>query len=408
MNNWTPSSWQSKSVYQMPQYDCKYTLANVIKKLEKLPPLVTVEEILALQDLLKQACDGNAFVLQLGDCAENINHCGHDIINKKMAFYSVIAKLLEHELKKPVIKVGRVAGQFAKPRSNDFELHQSKFIPVYRGDIINHIMPDAKARAANPYLMLRAYLSSKKSLSNITNFHKNMLQHNSKLFVSHEALLLHYEQALTRFSYQNGKWFNLSTHFPWVGVRTVLPNSAHLEYIRGISNPIAIKVGPNISIDSLLSHIKLINPQNIKGRLTLIHRLGTDYCKSYLTAIIRAVNSEKLNVIWMCDPMHGNTELTSGGLKTRRINKILEEINWAIRIHKEMGTYLGGIHLESTYENVTECLNDDEAFPHQGNYFTSLCDPRLNQSQTINVIDHLCQLLSQYQELDNLNNQYVG
>lgn len=408
MNSWTPSSWQKKSLYQIPQYSCKYTLANVVNKLEKLPPLVTVDEIIELQNLFEQVCDRNAFILQLGDCAENIQHCERDIIHKKQTFYSVIAKLLEHELKMPVIKIGRIAGQFAKPRSNDFELYQGKFIPVYRGDIINNNIPDAKSRAANPYLMLRAYASSKKSLDHITDFHKHALQHDSKLFISHEALLLHYEQALTRFSYQNGKWFNLSTHFPWIGVRTVLPNSAHIEYIRGISNPIAIKVGPNISIDSLLSHINFINPQNIKGRITLIHRLGVDYCRNYLMAIIRAVSSAKLNVIWMCDPMHGNTELTSAGIKTRRIDKILDEINLALKIHNEMGTYLGGLHLESTYENVTECLNDNEIYPHQGNFYTSLCDPRLNKSQTINVVDHFCQKLSQYQELDNLTNRYVG
>lgn len=407
MNTWTLKSWQTKTLYQDPHYYCDDSLEVVMNRLKELPPLVTVEEIIKLQNLLKEVANGKGFILQIGDCAESFNHSRFDVISKKVDFYNRLAGILEQDIKLPIIKIGRIAGQYAKPRTNNVEFCKGNNIPVYRGDMINSAVPELKQRTSNPDLMLHGYHSSKEALKHISWLCNNKRTTNDQLFVSHESLLLQYEQSLTRYSKKYGGWYNHSTHYPWLGMRTALPDSAHVEYLRGINNPIAIKVGPDITINCLLSIISRINPENIKGRITLIPRLGAENIKRYLPNIIRGVNSAKLNVIWLCDPMHGNTELTDCNLKTRRMENILKEIDMSFKIHNEMGTILGGIHLEATFEDVTECLNQGEHFDRDNLNYTSLLDPRLNKSQSINVIKFISEKISKYWFLDERANRYV-
>lgn len=431
-DNWHLTSWKNKSNKQSLVYSDESQLNQVLAQLSELPPLVTPLEINALTTQLGEAALGQRFLLQGGDCAESFADCNPSIIINKLKILLQMSLILIHGLKKPIIRIGRIAGQYAKPRSAAFETQGGISLPSYRGDLINQVTFDLVARTPNPDLMLQAYKYSAFTLNYIrglvdggfsdllhpeywqVDFMKDSLHHaeyqqilnsvyeamsflNSdsgsqlislqpgNFYTSHEALHLLYEQALTKED--SGKYYNLSTHFPWIGMRTAELDSAHIEYIRGIENPIAIKVGPLLTQDSLSRLVEILNPQNIPGRLTLVHRYGVDKIAECLPAHIEAVKKTGITVLWTCDPMHGNTEITAIGVKTRRFSDILRELQQAFTIHAQMQNYLGGIHFEVTGEDVTECVGGARGLSEDDlkRAYKSLCDPRLNYEQALEM-----------------------
>lgn len=430
---WTPSSWQNKPAAQQAAYPSQSELEQVLAQLDKLPPLVTPLEIEALKQQLGEAAKGQRFLLQGGDCAESFAECRPEVINDKLKILLQMSLVLLHGLRKPIIRVGRIAGQYAKPRSENVETQNGISLPSYRGDLINHAPFTANDRTPDPQLLLQAYhcaaltlnyiralvdggfanlmhpeywqldfvkhsvLASEyqtivASIGNAIDFLKTIsgLQaanlHRVDFYTSHEALHLHYEQALTHQE-KNGRWYNVSTHFPWIGMRTANLTGAHIEYMRGIANPIAVKVGPAATPEWLKDLIAILNPDDEPGRLTLIHRLGAEKISQLLPPLIKAVKATNKTVLWTCDPMHGNTNLTPEGIKTRRFDAILSELQQAFTIHHDMGSYLGGVHFELTGENVTECLGGARGLTEADLKYAykSLCDPRLNYEQALEL-----------------------
>lgn len=434
---WSPHSWQSCPVQQAVEYKDPAGFDKVLIKLSKQPPLVTVNEIEQLNQLLVEVAEGKRFLLQGGDCAESFAECSEQNISDKFKVILQMSLILLHGCQKPVLRVGRVAGQYAKPRSNTSETQNRLTLPCYRGDLINNAMFCRHGRQADPNRMLEGYhyaaatlnyirammhdgcthlqnindwalptslkTSSRhqKVISEIDDSLKFMTAFNGlnhaainnidHFFSSHEALHLPYETALTRLV--NDKWYNLSTHFPWLGIRTANLNSAHIEYIRGIENPVAIKIGPEATPKYIQELVNKLNPNNQIAKLMLITRLGADQVKNNLPDLIKAVQDTNLSVIWSCDPMHGNTKTTSLGLKTRYMDDILKELELAISIHKQHNNYLGGIHLELTGEHVTECIGGQSLLTEQdlSKAFKSLVDPRLNYEQAIELSLELSQ-----------------
>jgi len=432
---WHPGSWQSHPAKQQPVYPDKAELQHVLDQLCVLPPLVTSGEILSLQQKLADAVDGKAFLLQAGDCAENFSDCTPEVISNRLKVLLQMSLVLSRGLDKPIIHVGRFAGQYAKPRSSDTEIRNGLTLPSYRGDSINDIEFTPAARRSDPQRLLAAHKYSAMTLnfvralcdggfteidhaeqwepawhevtsfmpeeyqnklsqaqSLLLNVHKRAFRHEQHedsihFFTSHEALLLHYEQALTREVPHRSGWFNLSTHFPWIGMRTSDINGAHVEYGRGIENPIGLKLGTEMSADSLIRLIELLNPTNKKGRVTLIHRMGARNIATTLPPLIKKVKSAGLSVLWCCDPMHGNTETLSNGIKTRRFEAICSETRQAFEIHQELGTCLGGVHLELTGENVTECTGGARDLTEKDlvRAYKSTVDPRLNYEQSLEL-----------------------
>jgi 3-deoxy-7-phosphoheptulonate synthase len=434
MNTWQPDSWQTKLAMQQPVYENSQEVSGVLQNLAQLPPLVTAWEVDRLQNQLAEAATGNAFVLQGGDCSESFGDCNASTILRKLKVLIQMSLVLICGSKQKIVRVGRIAGQYAKPRSADTETREGVELPSYRGDIINRSGFTKDDREPNPQLLLRAYERSGltinyiralseggfadlhhpenwdlefvrntpgsrryqqilESLSDSIRFMEVVtsgeLEQLSRVdfFTSHEALHLHYEQALTRTDQRQLGHYNLSTHLPWIGDRTRAIDGAHVEYFRGIRNPIGVKVGNTMAPDELIDLIKVLNPENIPGRLTLIHRFGAEKISSKLPMLADSVRRTNLNVLWSCDPMHGNTQATRNGFKTRSFDEITSEIITSFRIHKDCGTRLSGIHLELTGEDVTECVGGpanltESDLPRD---YRSQVDPRLNYEQAMEI-----------------------
>jgi 3-deoxy-7-phosphoheptulonate synthase len=434
--SWTPSSWRTFPIKQQPTYPDQKRLEKVELKLNSYPPLIFAGEARTLKENLAKVGRGEAFLLQGGDCAESFNDFNASSIKNLFKLMLQMNMVLMYSTGKPVIKVGRVAGQFAKPRSSDFEEIDGVRLPSYRGDIINGIKFTEEARIANPENMLQAYNQgaatmnilrafSRGGLADLNMVHqwnldfikdnplgqrydelsqkidkamkfmgacgltsKNTPQlHQTTLFTSHEALLLNYEEALTRTD-DTEKWYDCSAHMLWIGDRTRDLTDAHIEYFRGIQNPIGCKVGPSMQEDELIQLINILNPNNEEGRLNLIVRMGADKIKEYFPKLLKRVKDEGKHVVWSCDPMHGNIEKSKTGFKTRNFANILKEVEQFFEIHNEMGTVAGGIHLEMTGNNVTECtgsqscsITDEDL---KSRYHTQ-CDPRLNANQALEL-----------------------
>jgi len=434
--SWTPSSWRTFPIKQQPTYPDQERVKEIEAKLSSYPPLIFAGEARTLKDNLAKVGRGEAFLLQGGDCAESFNDFNANTIKNLFKLMLQMNMVLMYSTGKPVIKVGRIAGQFAKPRSSDFEEIDGVKLPSYRGDIINSIKFTQEARVPNPENMLQAYNQSAATMNILRAFSRggladlNMVHqwnldfikdnplgqrydelsekidkamkfmeacgvnskntpqlHQTTIFTSHEALLLNYEEALTRKD-DTGQWYDCSAHMLWIGDRTRDLNEAHIEYFRGIANPIGCKVGPSMQEDELIELIDILNPDNEEGRLNLIVRMGADKIKVYFPKLLKRVRDEGKNVVWSCDPMHGNVEKSSTGFKTRNFDNILKEVEQFFEIHKEMGTVAGGIHLEMTGNNVTECtgsqscsITDEDL---QSRYHTQ-CDPRLNANQALEL-----------------------
>lgn len=433
MQTWSPTSWLHYSYQQAPIYPNKAHLTDVVEQLTQLPPLVTSGEIKHLKQAIARAGRGEAFILQGGDCAESFADCRSDIITNKFKILLQMSLVLMHGMRKPIIRIGRIAGQYAKPRSSDYETINGITLPSYRGDLVNSPEFSAAARTPNPDLLLKGYgcaamtlnfiralldggfanlqhphqwdlrfiEHSKQadeyhailhSISNAMNFLNsidglgNNNMNNVDFFTSHEALHIHYEQALTR-QLRDGHWYDLSTHLPWIGMRTATLDSAHLEFLRGVQNPIGIKVGPNATAQWLTDVLHRLNPHREAGRILLISRMGAKHIDTYLPPLITAVKATNIPVTWSCDPMHGNTESTLDGIKTRHFDTILLELQRAVLIHRKMASYLGGVHFELTGENVTECIGGARGLAAHDlkHAYQSLVDPRLNYEQSLEM-----------------------
>lgn len=434
MSPWSPGSWRGKPSTQQPAYPSEAGFESALAELSKLPPLVTAWEIEALKAQLAQAVQGKRFLLQGGDCAERFADCDPAIITDKLKILLQMSLVLVQGGKRPVIRVGRFAGQYAKPRSEDSETQNGVTLPSYRGDLVNRPPFTAADRRPDPELLLRGheraamtlnyiralsvggfadlhhpeywdltwvrhsplageYRRTVASIAESLRFLESVLDiHAAELervdfFASHEALHLSFEEALTRQDERGGRWYNLSTHFPWVGVRTSDPGGAHLEYFRGISNPVALKVGPAMTPETLKRLLDLLDPDGEPGRLTLIHRFGCERIADCLPPLIEAVRGAGKRVLWCADPMHGNTRLTADGVKTRRFDEILSELDQAFDIHAAAGGRLGGVHFELAGENVTECLGGARGLTEEdlGRAYKSEVDPRLNYEQALEM-----------------------
>ena len=444
LEDWSPTSWQRKTTLQQPVYRDPGALERAVLALSRLPPIVVSWEVDELHRHLAAAQRGESFILQGGDCAESLDNCSSERVVEQLKILLQMSLVLVHGLKKPIVRVGRMAGQYAKPRSADLETQNGVTLPSYRGDIVNRAPFDAVSREPDPELLLRGYERAALSLNFVralidggfADLHHpeywdlEFMRHSPKyeeykriveslgdslnffesitgrpvhdaqrvnFYASHEGLHLHYEQAQTRFIQRTGRWYNLSTHLPWIGVRTAGLSNGHIEYFRGIANPVAVKVGPNADAAYLRDLTRALNPDALPGRLTLIHRLGAGQIEATLPRLIRAVRAAGAEVLWICDPMHGNTESTASGLKTRRFDNILAELEAAFRIHAAEGSHLGGVHLELTGDNVTECtggargLSDGDL----ARAYRSTVDPRLNYEQALEVAMRIGRLTSQ-------------
>ncbi len=435
--SWTPGSWRAFPIKQQPTYPDKETLEAVEKELASYPPLIFAGEARRLKEKLAAAGRGEAFLLQGGDCAESFADFNAQNIKNLFKLMLQMNMVLMYSTGKPVVKVGRIAGQFAKPRSSDFEEKDGIKLPSYRGDIINSIEFTEEARVPKPENMLRAYNQSAATLNLLRAFSRGGLAdlnkvhqwnldfikdnplgqrydelsdkidhamkfmaacgltsdvmpqlHQTTLYTSHEALLLNYEEALTRQDTETGEWYDCSAHMLWIGDRTRDLNEAHIEYFRGIQNPIGCKVGPSMQPDELLALIDALNPENEEGRLNLIVRMGAGKIAELYPPLLKAVRDAGKNVVWTIDPMHGNVEKSSTGFKTRDFANILSEVEQFFAIHKEMGTVAAGIHLEMTGNDVTECTGSTScAITEEGlaSRYHTQCDPRLNASQALEL-----------------------
>ncbi len=433
-NSWHPASWQTRTAAQQPRYDDPDTLAGVVAELARLPPIVVSWEIENLRERLAAAQRGEGFLLQGGDCAESFLECESDRIAKQLKVLLQMSLVLLSGMKRPVVRVGRMAGQYAKPRSADTETRDGLTLPAYRGDLVNRPEFTPEARRPDPQLLLRGYERAaltlnfvralvdggfadlhhpeywdlgfvrhaplKEAYERIAHSVGDALDFFEALtgrrvhdgtrvdfFASHEGLHLLYEQAQTRFIPRQNRWYNLSTHMPWIGMRTAQVDGAHVEFFRGIANPIGIKVGAAMSDEWLQELVTLLNPQNQPGRITLIHRYGVRDIEKCLPRAIAAVRRTGHSVLWCCDPMHGNTETSTGGLKTRRFENILKELDFAFRIHAEQGSYLGGVHIELTGDDVTECTGGARGLTDADlqRSYRSQVDPRLNHEQALEL-----------------------
>ncbi|WP_294956868.1 class II 3-deoxy-7-phosphoheptulonate synthase [Sulfurovum sp.] len=437
MMSWTPGSWRAFPIKQQPTYQDQETLRQVESELASYPPIIFAGEARNLKRKLAAAGRGEAFLLQGGDCAESFADFSAASIKNLFKLMLQMNMVLMYSTGKPVVKVGRIAGQFAKPRSSDFEEIDGIKLPSYRGDIINGVEFSEEARIPNPHNMMKAYNQSAATLNLLRAFSRGGLAdlnkvhqwnldfikdnplgkrydelsdkidhamkfmaacgltseampqlHQTTLYTSHEALLLNYEEALTRLDTETGEWYDCSAHMLWIGDRTRDLKEAHIEYFRGIANPIGCKVGPSMEEDELIGLIDALNPTNEEGRLNLIVRMGADKIGKYFPRLLKRVRDEGKSVVWSCDPMHGNVEKSSTGFKTRDFDNILSEVKQFFEIHKEMGTIAAGIHLEMTGNDVTECTGSTScAITAEGlaSRYHTQCDPRLNASQALEL-----------------------
>jgi 3-deoxy-7-phosphoheptulonate synthase len=442
-DRWTPESWREKPIQQVPTYPDATILNDVEKTLSGFPPLVFAGEARKLKRALGDVAKGKSFLLQGGDCAESFAEHSADNIRDFFRVFLQMAVVLTFAGASPVVKVGRIAGQFAKPRSAPTEKRADVEYPSYKGDIINDIAFTADARTPDPRRLLEGYRQSAATLNllrafatggyaNLENAHRWMLgfvqdspqshryreladritetlgfmraigldaeRHqelrSTDFYTSHEALLLGFEQALTRVDSTTGDHYATSGHMLWIGDRTRQPDHAHVEYCRGVKNPIGFKCGPSLKTDDLLRLIDVLNPDDEPGRLTLICRFGAERVTDHLPALIRAVKREGRTVVWSCDPMHGNT-ISAGGYKTRPFERVMSEIRTFFAVHQSEGTYAGGVHLEMTGKNVTECTGGARAISEGelSDRYHTFCDPRLNAEQSIEVAFLIAELL---------------
>jgi 3-deoxy-7-phosphoheptulonate synthase len=442
---WTPNSWRSKPIIQVPEYTDQDALNIVEERLSSYPPLVFAGEARALRNQLAEVAEGRAFLLQGGDCAEAFAEHGADNIRDFFRLFLQMSVVLTYGASKPIVKVGRIAGQFAKPRSSDFETKDDVKLPSYRGDIINGIEFDEASRMPDPERQIMAYRQSAATLNLIRAFAQGgyaNLEHvhawtlgfvtdspagerykeladrlgealrfmkaigfspedhprlrETDFYTSHEALLLGYEEALTRTDSTSGDHYATSGHMLWIGDRTRQPDHAHVEYFRGIKNPIGLKCGPSMTADGLLELCDILNPNNEAGRLTLINRFGHEKVGEHLPDLIRAVEREGKKVVWSCDPMHGNT-ISAGGYKTRPFDYVLSEVRSFFEIHKSEGTYAGGVHFEMTGQDVTECTGGAKEVTADdlGSRYRTHCDPRLNANQSLELAFLIAELLQE-------------
>jgi 3-deoxy-7-phosphoheptulonate synthase len=395
-NPWTPFSWEKYTVTQGVTYPEKNKFEAVVQELKNASPLVTEQEINQLKELISKAAKGEAFILQGGDCSELFSECNQAQISNKFKILLQMSMVLIHSLKKPVVRIGRIAGQYAKPRSVLEETLNGQTLPVYRGDMINGYDFTQEARIPDPLRMSHAYQSSRLTLhylrAQVLSFVDSLSEYNNEelkhanFFTSHEALHLPYEAALTR-EVEPQHFYNLSTHFPWIGMRTLHADSAHIEYLRGIENPIGIKVGPKIDFDELSDIISALNPRNELGKIVLIHRFGKDRIAQKLPLLLEKLTQTHALSTVICDPMHGNTYTTKKGIKTRYFNDILDELHSAFTLHQHSSIPLAGIHFEMTGEDVTECVGGTCGLKEEdlSKTYMSLVDPRLNYSQALEM-----------------------
>ena len=443
---WSPSSWQNKTGKHMPTYKDKAALSSVLKDLSKFPPLVFAGEARKLQKQLAEVANGKAFLLQGGDCAESFTGFNPNNIRDLFKVILQMSVVLTFGASCPVVKVGRIAGQFAKPRSQETENKEGVIFESYKGDIINDIKFDVNLREPNPNRLIQAYNQSASTLNllrafsqggfaNLKKIHQWNLSYvgdsqskkkfeevakridecltfmeacgindqnvrqmsETDFFTSHEALLLPYEEALTRIDSTNGKWYDVSAHMLWIGDRTRQLDGSHVEFVRGLGNPIGIKVGPSVEIEELLKIIDIINPDNDSGKITLICRMGAEKIQSILPKVISKIEQEGKNIVWACDPMHGNTVKASNGFKTRSLTNIIFEIEKFFQINHSEGSYPGGIHLEMTGQDVTECIGGVQEIKESdlSSRYHTYCDPRLNSSQSLELAFLLSEFLKE-------------
>jgi len=434
MATWSPSSWVSKPAGQQPTYPDQEAVASTVERLASLPPLVTSWEIERLRAQLAEAAEGKRFLLQGGACAEQFDECSASIITNKLKILLQMSLLLTFGLKRRVIRVGRFAGQYAKPRSSDTEERDGVALPCYRGEIINGPDFTVADRTPDPKRMLRGYEHAAMTLNFIRSLvdggfadlhhpeywdlefvahsprareYQEMVKSVSDslrfmetlagvqageisrvdFFTCHEGLLLPYEQAVTRQVPRRDGWYNLGTHFPWVGMRTAQVEGAHVDYFRGIRNPIGIKVGPGMTQEWLLELLEILDPDGEPGRITLVHRMGHSKVAEKLPPLVEAVQRAGRLVLWCCDPMHGNTEKTTSGHKTRRFDNILSELEQSFDIHADLGSYLGGVHFELSGDNITECIGGARGLTEVDleRAYESRVDPRLNYEQSLEM-----------------------
>lgn len=431
---WSPRSWQAFNAGQQAVYPDAAALQQALDELATLPPLVTSWEILSLREQIAEAQRGERFVLQGGDCAESFSDCNSQVITNRLKVLLQMSLTLVHGLQMPVVRIGRFAGQYAKPRSSNEETRNGVTLPSYRGDLVNSPEFTEAARRPDPRRLIQGHACSSLTMNFVralvdggfADLHHpeywdlSWLDHSPlaeefrnladsigrsvrfmetisgqragsvkrvDFYTSHEALHLHYEQALTRQVPRQDGWFNLSTHFPWIGMRTTALKDAHVEYCRGIRNPIGIKVGPTVEPDHLLRLLDVLNPDNEAGRVVLIHRMGAAGIMERLPPLLRSLQDEDRTVLWICDPMHGNTETTGSGIKTRRFRNILAEMERAFDCHRDNGSRLGGVHLELTGEDVTECTGGARDLDEKDleRAYKSTVDPRLNYEQALEL-----------------------
>jgi len=444
--NWSPDSWRNLPIRQVPGYADEAALGRVEATLHNFPPLVFAGEARRLKERLADVAAGKAFLLQGGDCAESFAEFHPNNIRDMFKALLQMAVVLTYGAGCPVVKLGRLAGQFAKPRSSDTETQEGRTLPSYRGDIINSLDFDAAAREPDPQRMVQAYSQSAATLNLLRAFaqggyadlHRvhawnqdfvadspqgeryraladrltetlNFMEacgltsettpqiRETEFYTSHEALFLSYEEALTRIDSTTGDWYDCSAHLVWLGDRTRQVDGAHAEFLRGIKNPIGMKCGPTLEPDDLIRLIDRLNPENEPGRLTLITRMGSDKVEARLPYLIRAVQREGREVVWCCDPMHGNTITSSNGYKTRVFGRILDEVHSAFAIHAAEGSYAGGVHFELTGQNVTECIGGAQGVTEASlaeRYLTH-CDPRLNATQALELAFEIAEALKQ-------------
>lgn len=433
-DGWHPLSWNEKPIEQLPAYPDTEQLQKSYEELRGLPPLITSWEVEALKQKLANVSEGKAFLLWGGDCAETFDGCKAPKIVNMLKVMLQMSFILVHEMGTPIVRVSRFAGQYAKPRSKDYETVDGVEMLNYRGDLINSYEPNKEARLPDPKRLVEAYEKAALSLNflraladegfadlqhpeqweldfmqnneyykeyeaMVNSIHKaiNFMEtitpntfntlHKVDLYTSHEALNLYYESAQTKRVPRKQGWFNLSGHMVWLGNRTQQLDGAHLEYLKGIRNPVGIKVGPPFDLEALLKVIETINPNHEAGKVVLISRMGVDEVEKHLPTYIRAIKQAGHPVVWSCDPMHGNTFATEDNIKTRRFDDILQEIKSTFAVHRSEGSYLGGVHLEMTGDNVTECVGGANGLNEKGlhtNYET-YCDPRLNYEQSLEM-----------------------
>ena len=433
---WTPDGWRDKPIKQVPAYPDEEALKSAEARLKGYPPLVFAGEARSLRARLAEVADGKAFLLQGGDCAESFAEFHPDNIRDTFRVLLQMAVVLTFGATLPVVKVGRMAGQFAKPRSSDTETIDGVELPSYRGDMINGMEFEAAARAPDPERMVQGYNQSAATLNLLRAFaqggyadlhqvHRWNLDfvangdqaaryrdladridetlafmaacgmtsestpqiRETEFYTSHEALLLGYEQAMTRVDSTSGDWYDTSAHMLWIGDRTRQADGAHVDFCRGIANPVGMKAGPSLDPDDMLRLIDALNPDNVAGRLTVISRMGYDQVQEKLPTLIRAVEREGRKVVWTCDPMHGNTIKAASGFKTRPFDRVLDEVRGFFAVHEAEGTHAGGIHVELTGQNVTECTGGAQAITEAGlaDRYHTHCDPRLNASQSLEL-----------------------